>query len=540
MPQRGADAIVLYNIFFQHFYRNYINIAFHPVTDRLMSTTIEIMDTTLRDGEQTSGVAFLEREKLTIGRMLLEEVHVDRIEIASAKVSEGEFAAATKVFTWAAGKNLLDRVEVLGFIDGSVSIDWILKAGGRVVNLLSKGSLNHVKGQLRKTPEQHLDDIRKSIHYASSKGMIINLYLEDWSNGMKHSQDYVFFLMDHLQHEPVKRFMLPDTLGVFNPDETYRYCSIMLERYPGLHFDFHAHNDYDLATGNVFAAVRAGVQGLHTTVNGLGERAGNVPLTSVVAMLNDHFNARLQVNETKIYRVSKMVETFSGIRIPHNKPVIGENVFTQTCGVHADGDNKDKLYYNDLMPERFGRTRQYALGKTAGKANILKNLEEIGVELNPEEVARVTQRIIELADKKETVTQEDLPYIIADVLNSDIIKQKIRIVNYALSVAKGLKSVATVCLDVEGDTFEETASGDGQYDAFANAITKIYKHFKRPIPKLIDYTVSIPPGGKTDALVKAVITWQNGGREFKTHGLDPDQTVAAIIATMKMLNIMED
>ena len=125
---------------------------------------------------------------------------------------------------------------------------------------------------------------------------------------------------------------------------------------------------------NVFEAVKAGVKGIHVTVNGLGERAGNAPLTSVLAVLHDHAKVKTNIHEEKVNSVSKVVETYSGIRIPHNKPVIGENVFTQVAGIHADGDNKNNLYYNDLLPERFGRMRQYALGKTSGKANILKNL----------------------------------------------------------------------------------------------------------------------------------------------------------------------
>jgi (R)-citramalate synthase len=500
---------------------------------------ITIMDTTLRDGEQTSGVSFTGEEKLSIAKLLLDDLKVDRIEVASARVSEGEYEAVTKISAWAAKHDCLDKVEVLGFVDGDVSINWIKEAGCRVMNLLTKGSLKHVTDQLKKTPQQHADDIRQAVNSAVSHGITVNLYLEDWSNGMRHSQDYVFFMMDALKDLRINRFMLPDTLGILNPEEAYSFCKIMIDRYPQLMFDFHAHNDYDLAAANVYAALKAGITCLHTTVNGLGERAGNVPLSSVVAIVRDHFKYTMSVKESRITQVSKLVESFSGIRIPPNKPVIGDNVFTQTSGIHADGDQKSNLYYNDLLPERFGRKRLYALGKTSGKANIRKNLEEIGIELDYPSMRKVTERIIELGDKKETVTQEDLPYIIADVLRSKAIDEHIKILNYSLSTANELKPVASLKIRIGEEVFEETSSGDGQYDAFMKALRKIYGRKEKSLPALIDYFVSIPPGGKTDALVQTVITWKMG-REFKTRGLDSDQTVAAIKATMKMLNIIEN
>ncbi|MDR2040289.1 MAG: 2-isopropylmalate synthase [Bacteroidales bacterium] len=499
---------------------------------------VEIMDTTLRDGEQTSGVAYTAAEKLHISRLLLEEVKVDRIEIASARVSEGELEAVKRITEWAEKNNRLEQVEVLAFIDGDQSVNWIHGAGAKVVNLLCKGSMKHLTGQLRKTPEQHVSDVKKSVEMVARKGMKANLYLEDWSNGMRHSKDYVFFLVDHLKDVGLQRIMLPDTLGILAPDETFLFCKEMCDRYPGVHLDFHAHNDYDLAVANTLAAVKAGIKGIHATVNGLGERAGNTPLASVVAVLRDHTDTQVKVNEEKLTLLSRMVETFSGIRIPANKPIVGENVFTQACGVHADGDNKDKLYYNDLLPERFGRVRKYALGKTAGKSNIARNLEELGIQLDPEAMQRVTKRVIELGDRKENVTADDLPYIISDVLQSEGIEQKIKVHNYSLNVAEGLKSVATLSLEVDGKCYEETSAGDGQYDAFMNALRKIYAPLNKDLPRLMDYVVSIPPGGHTDALVETVITWQNGEREFKTRGLDPDQTISAIQATVKMLNLI--
>lgn len=500
---------------------------------------IEILDTTLRDGEQMSGVAFSADEKLSLSKLLLEDLKVDRLEVASARVSEGEFEAVRKVCDWARQRGFIDRIEVLGFVDGETSIDWIQRAGCKVINLLAKGSLKHCEGQLRKTPEQHLADVRRSIELAHELGLNVNIYLEDWSGGMRTSPDYVFAMVDALKDSGIQRFMLPDTLGILNPDDTYNYLSAMRNRYPDLNFDFHPHNDYDLATANVYAAIKAGVASFHATINGLGERAGNVTISSIIAIVKDHFGYEVNADESKLYRVSRMVEMFSGIRIPTNKPIIGENVFTQTAGIHADGDNKNNLYCNALVPERFGRHRTYALGKTSGKANIKKNLEEMGIELDDDAMRKVTQRIIELGDKKETVTPEDLPFIISDVLRSQSIKDKIDVVNFNFSTAKGLKSIVSVMVKIDGQFYKEAASGDGQYDAFMSCIKKIYSSLNKPLPKLVDYNVTIPPGGRTDALVQTTITWQMD-KEFRTRGLDPDQTMAAIKATIKMLNIIEE
>lgn len=501
---------------------------------------VEIMDTTLRDGEQTSGVSFAAHEKLSIAQMLLSDLGVNRVEVASARVSDGEFEAVKRVAAWAERTGNLHKLEVLGFVDGDASLNWIESAGCRVVNLLCKGSYKHVTEQLRKLPEQHIADIRSVVSLATEKGIDVNIYLEDWSNGIKNSPDYVFLLVDVLKDLPIRRFMLPDTLGILNPGNTYDFCKQMVDRYPDLHFDFHAHNDYDLAVANVYSAVRAGIHGIHTTINGLGERAGNAPLSSVIAVIKDQLGGETPVREEKINAASRLVETYSGIHIAPNRPIIGEHVFTQCAGVHADGDSKNNLYCNDLIPERFGRVREYALGKTSGKANIRMNLESLGIDVDDESMRKITERIIELGDKKEMVTTEDLPYIISDVLHHDTMTdQRIRILNYSLSLAQGLRPVATLKIEIDGEAYEESASGDGQYDAFVRALRRIYSDLGRPFPMLTNYSVSIPPGGRTDAFVQTIISWNYAGVDFKTRGLDADQTEAAIKATLKMLNKIE-
>ena len=498
------------------------------------------MDSTLRDAEQTSGVSFLPHEKLMMARMLLGDVNVDRIEVASARVSEGEKDAVRMVCRYAASVGKLNRGEVLGFVDGHKSIDWIDECGCRVMNLLAKGSLKHCTQQLKKTPEEHIDDIYRSLAYAAQKNIVVNLYLEDWSSGMKDSPDYVFQMMDALVESVIKRVQLPDSLGILNPMQVTEFFGKMKERYPSAHFDFHAHNDYDLAVGNSLAAVKAGASGLHVTVNGLGERCGNAPLASVQAILKDQLHIETGIREARLGEISRLVEGYSGIAIAPNQPIVGENVFTQVAGVHADGDNKDNLFCNDLVPERFGRKREYALGKNSGKANIARNLEELGLELTPEQTRRVTQRITELGDRKEMVTQDDLPFIVSDVLKHSAPEDKVKLVSYMVSLAYGLRPMASVKVEIDGQQYEDNALGDGQYDAFVKAMRKIYRErLGRSFPVLENYAVSIPPGGRTDALVQTVIPWRNGDKLLRTRGLDADQTEAAIKATIKMLNIVE-
>ena len=499
---------------------------------------IEVMDTTLRDGEQTSGMSFSASEKLTITKLLINELNIDRIEVASARVSSGEFDAVKSIMKWSKKNNLIERVEVLTFIDNGISIDWLKKCGGKVQNILAKGSVNHLKYQLRKSKNDHFNDIQKMIELADKNEISSNIYLEDWSNGMKSSPDYIYELIKILSGTSIKRIMLPDTLGVLNPTTTYSYIYSLCNEFPNLHFDFHGHNDYDLSVANTLEAIKAGCDGIHSTINGMGERAGNTPLASIIAANNDFLkDFNIEINEKNLYNVSKLVSTFSGFRIPPNKPVIGENVFTQTAGIHADGDSKNNLYHNELIPERFGRKRKYALGKTSGKANIKKNIENLGLNLSDDEVKKVTARVIELGDKKEKVSADDLPYIISDVLKTDNFKNKIQIKSYYLKHKKNNKPSAKIEVGYNGKIHKESGKGDGQFDAFMSALKKLYKKIDLELPLLVDYSVTIPPGSNSDALCETFITWKKSNKEeFVTRGLDSDQTVSAIKATEKMLN----
>ncbi len=529
--------------------------------------TVTIMDTTLRDGEQTYNVAFAPAEKLQMARLLLEQANVNFVEVASARVSKGELESVQQITDWArksGGKKLLERIEILGFVDEKRSVNWLIESGAMTLNMLTKGSLNHLTKQLKKTPAEHFADIARTIDYAQKHGRKVNVYLEDWSNGWLHSRDYMFQYLDFITGQAVSRVMLPDTLGVLYPSQVAQAVSEITQRYPDRHFDFHPHNDYGLGTVNVLEAIRAGAHGVHTTVNCLGERTGNASLAEVVAGIHDHLRMKTTVNEKSLFNLSRTVETFSGKRLAANAPIVGEDVFTQTAGIHADGDKKGGLYESRLMPARFGRDRRYALGKLAGKASVDQNLKTLGITLADEERTQVLQRIIELGDQKKQVTMDDLPFIIAEVLK--IPEEKIvEITQVTVTSGLHVKPMCSLTIEYKGKSSQVSGQGEGGYAAFMTALTHWAKEHKIALPRLTDYEVRIPPGGQTSALVECKITWSlgqksaavkdrpetdkamfggelagfgSGKNNLTTRGVDPDQVIAAIRATERMLNVI--
>jgi len=498
---------------------------------------IRLMDTTLRDGEQTQGVSFSVNEKVNIARALLQSLKVDRIEVASACVSEGEKEAVAHICEWAASEGLDDCVEVLGFVDYKRSVDWITSAGGKVVNLLAKGSEKHCREQLGKDLESHINDITRTVEYAREQGLKVNMYLEDWSSGYQNSKDYVFGLVSGTQHLGINHYLLPDTLGLFAPNEVFDALTEMQQQFPKVEFDFHPHNDYGLATANVYAAINAGINNIHCTMNCLGERAGNASLAEVAVMVKDKLGFEISIDESRITVLSRMVENFSGKWIAANTPVVGADVFTQTAGIHADGDLKGNLYVSRLSPERFARKRKYALGKMSGKASIANNLEELGISLSPEDRAKVLERVVALGDSKHVITSEDLPFIIADVMESKEY-QHIELQNCLINTGLDVESTASLLVTIDGDEYQSSGAGNGGFDAFMDAIEKVLSEKSFVMPLLADYEVHIPRGGKTDALTECIITWQTDAQEFKTRGVDSNQVLAAVKATLRMINIM--
>ena len=476
-------------------------------------------------------------EKLALAKKLLVGVKVDRIEITSARVSKGEHESCKQIFEWAKKNKYLNKVEVLGFVDHKKSVDWINEAGGCVINLLCKGSVKHCRAQLKKSPKEHFADIKKTIKYAHNKGFTVNAYLEDFSNGVRSSEKYVYDLVSVLNKNGVKRILLADTLGVFSPTEVTTHVSSLVKKFKNQQFDFHAHNDYGLAVANSIAAINAGCTGVHATVNGLGERTGNAPLEQVVPAIKDFTNKKVRAEEKQLASVSHLTELFSKRRVSKNAPIVGAVVFTQTAGIHADGDKKGNLYVSKLSPKRFGRKTRYALGKLSGKASVQMALRQLGVVIEDDELKQILAKVVELGEKKEFVSKEDLLFLVDAVQNNGS-KKKFKIRKYEILSSSKRKPNAKISVLFEGKKYKSSAYGDGGYDAFVTALAKIFKQKKMHFPELTDYEVRIPVGGKTDALVETKITWKRGNKVIETVGVSTDQVNAAIIATEKMVNVI--
>lgn len=500
------------------------------------NVTVQLMDTTLRDGEQTQAVSFSPAEKVSIAKALLQKLKIDRIEVASARVSDGEKDAVTNLNRWAAEEGLAERIEVLGFVDHTLSVDWITDTGGKVLNLLAKGSLKHCSEQLKKTLEQHVADIKETVSYAQQQGLAVNIYLEDWSNGYQDSPEYVYQMVSQLQASGIAHFMLPDTLGVMSPDEVYSSLGDMVTRFPDLQFDFHPHNDYGLATANAMAAVKAGVSSIHCTMNCLGERAGNASLIEVAMVLQDKLGKTVNIDEREIHNLSQLVENFSGKRIADNTPIVGADVFTQTSGIHADGDNKGGLYISALTPERFARSRRYALGKMSGKASLAKNLEAMDIELDAEQQKKLLQRIVRLGDQKASISADDLPFIIADMLERNEYNY-LELLNCSINSGLDLQSTVSIRVRVNDKIYKTSGSGNGGFDAFIGAMKKVLDEESFSFPELLDYQLRIPPGGQTSALTECSITWLDNHHQFTTRGVNTNQVLAGIAATIRMINL---
>ncbi len=484
---------------------------------------LRILDTTLRDGEQTPGVLIAPGDKLAIARKL-DELGVDIIEAGSAPTSEGERAAIKVV----AGAGL--KAEISSYVRAvKADVDHALACDVDAVHLVVPLSDLHIEKKLKKTREQVLRESLEVAAYARDHGLKVEYSAEDASRA-----DLNFLASCYREAARAKadRITFCDTVGVLHPGKVAEIFAQL--KAVGPPAGFHGHNDFGLGTANTVAAVLAGAQVVHVTVNGIGERAGNASLEEVVLALETLHGVKTNVRKERLYETSRLVSRLTRMPVAFNKAVVGENAFAHGSGIHVHGLRADPMTYEPIRPESVGRTRRIVFGKHTGKASIEMALKEMSLEAPAAQVDEVLQRVKGLGDKGLRVTDADLRAIVESVLQ---VTREPRVKLTELSVVAGNKSTptASVRLQVNGKEASEAATGVGPVDAALNAIRKLMRGQGVEDIELVEYHVDAITGG-TDAVVEVVVKLARGDKTITARGAREDIIMASVEALLAGIN----
>ena len=489
------------------------------------ASKIRVFDTTLRDGEQTPGVSLTPEKKVLIAKRL-DELGVDVIEAGFAAASEGEMEALKLI----AKENL--RAEVCSFARGVRSdIDAAIKCDVDSIFLVIPASDIHIEHKLRKSREEVLKIIGDCTEYAKDHGLIVEFGPED------ATRSDIKFLKETIRvalSAGADRITPPDTVGVLTPERSYNFFSELKRDFPNVVFGVHCHDDFGLAVANTLAALRAGVEEAHVTVNGLGERAGNAALEEVVVALKLQYNVSTRVRTELLYDTSLLVSRLTGIPVQPNKAIVGENAFVHESGIHTHAILADPSTYEAIPPEIVGRVRRLVVGKHAGSHGIRAALEEMGLHPTEDQLKEIFQRVKALGDKGKRVTDADLKAIAESVMGIPSI-QPIKLEELTVVTGDHVTPTASVRLNFNGKVLIEAATGVGPVDAAMNAIRKAILAIE-PI-RLDEYHVNAITGG-TDAVVEVIVKLSKGDRIVTAMGVHEDIVMASVKAMISGMNLL--
>ncbi len=491
-----------------------------------MPQKVKVLDTTLRDGEQTPGLSLSIEQKKMIAEAL-DKLGVDIIEAGTAIASKGEFEAIKEI------SSLGLNAEICSFCRiKDVDIDAAADAGADSIFMVAPSSPIHIS---TKFPGKSEDDvIEMSVHaieYAKERGLTVEFGGEDASRA---NLDFIKRLYKAAIDAGADRLTYTDTVGVMTPERCESVMRELRKEFRDVDLAIHCHDDFGLATANTVFGVKGGANEIHVTVNGLGERAGNAALEEVVMTLEVFYGVDTGINLKRIYRTAKLVEKVTGISIPPNKAIVGENAFTHESGIHTSAILKNASAYEPITPEMVGRERHLVLGKHAGRASVEAVMKELGYKATKEQMAEILKRIKELGDRGKTVTDADVRTIIETVLQ---IKREKKVILEDLSIVSGMNVMptASVKLRINGREIIEAAVGTGPVDAAINAIKKGVKEFGDI--ELVSYRVDAITGG-TDALVDVIVQLRRGNKVVTARGARTDIIMASVEAMMEGLNML--
>ncbi len=487
---------------------------------------IKVLDTTLRDGEQTPGVSLTSLEKLRIASKL-DEIGVDFIEAGSAITSEGEREAIKTVTSQGFDCEILSFSRPL-----TIDIDYCLECDVDAVNLVVPTSDLHIFDKLNTTKDKLLEMSNSAIDYCKDHGLIVELSAEDASRTDVEFLRKVF--QEGINHG-VDRVCICDTVGILTPDTSFDLFNSLSDL--SVPMSCHCHNDFGLAVANTLAAIKGGAQEFHSTVNGIGERAGNTSFEETVLSINrllPDFDTKIDIS--KIYSISKLVARSTGVYIQPNKAIVGENAFAHESGIHSDGIIKNSSTYEPMTPELVGQKRKFVLGKHMGTHGLNNRLEEMGLKVNKDQLQEICDSVKLLADRGKTVTDVDLQAIAGNVLDTNY-EDRIKLEEVTIVAGNTVMPTASVKLTIDDEQVLEAGVGVGPVDAAINAVKKSISDFDDI--ELEEYHVDAITGG-TDALIDVIVKLQKDDKIISARGTEPDIINASVKAYIAGVNRLID
>ena len=486
---------------------------------------IRIFDTTLRDGEQTTGVSLTADDKMDIARQL-SKLGVDTIEAGFPSSSEGE----KKVVKDIAKAGLTSEICALsratkGDIEAAIDCDVDL------IHVFIPTSPVQMKYAVNLTPEQVLSATIESIEHVKKHGLKCEFSPMD---ATRSEMPFLKQVCQAAEKAGIDSLNIPDTVGIMIPKTTIKLIEEMrtVVKVP---ISTHCHDDFGLAVANSLAAVEAGAVQVHVAVNGLGERAGNASLEEVVMALHEIYKFKTGVNTRLLYSTSRMVVSLTGVGVQANKAIVGENAFAHESGIHTRGVTEKPLTFEPIKPELVGRTRKLVAGKLAGTSGIKAELEEVGVHPTDEQLKEIVQRVKELGDKGKMVTDADLLALSSAVMGQVIGEEKIVDLS-DLAVMTGIKVIptASVRLTLNGKEYIAAETGVGPVDAVLKAIQKLTNNLENI--RLSEYRLEAITGG-SNAVAEVVIKVEDEkGNVVSARAAREDIVMASVEAMINGIN----
>ncbi|MBB37743.1 MAG: 2-isopropylmalate synthase [Actinobacteria bacterium] len=489
-----------------------------------------IFDTTLRDGEQSPGIALTPQEKLIIAQQL-EKLKVDVIEAGFAASSPGDWEGVNLIANSVKGSTIASLARC---VQDDIDQAWeaIKPAAKSRIHVFTSTSAIHMEHMLRKTPEEVIKDARESVKLATKYCEDVEFSAQD---ATRTDHDFLIEILKVAVEEGATTINVPDTVGYATPSDYKALLQRVYAEVRGENEDViistHCHNDLGLAVANSLTAIEAGARQIEGAINGIGERAGNTSTEEIIMAVKtrqDQFGVEIEAETTEIFETSRIVSKFTGYPVQYNKAVVGKNAFSHESGIHQHGYLRKKETYEIMSPDSVGQGEaKIILGKHSGRAGFKDALDKLEYQLSDDEFNDAFDDFKKIADRKGEIVENELRAIIGQASSSE---NATKLVSISVNSEDDHAS-AKITLNVDGKEIESEATGDGMIDAAFTAVKKILKSEA----KLIDYRVeSITTGSDATA---EIITIVNDGHLMKQgRSVSTDVVQGSVLAFLDALN----